>query len=174
MEKHGDTENNQKPHLITPEFIVAKEHNCNHIPEQDFWNFHNGIMTEEELLIFMEHIGSCSDCADRFASYQEQDLLHTPVNFKRDIITETSRLSHSLRSSKQAFYRYCLQVGFSMAASLVLVFSGTHLKLTEHLSKARLPKTEFSVTTYMTEQLEQLTDTISISWEELFHDKKEK
>lgn len=174
MEKHGDTKNNQKPGLITPDFIVEEKQNCHHIAEQNFLNFQNGTMTEEELLTFMEHIGRCNDCANRFASYQEQDLLHAPVNFKRDIMAETSRISHAHHSAKQAFYRYCLQVGFSMAASLVLVFSGTHLKLTEHLSKAQIPKTEFSVTAYMTEHLEQLTDTISISWEELFHDKKEK
>ena len=53
MEKHDDTKNHQKSGLTMPDFIVEEEQNCNHIAEQDFLNFHNGTMTEEDLLTFM-------------------------------------------------------------------------------------------------------------------------
>ena len=155
--------------------VPAKDREPHHIGEESFKKFQAGKMTDDEVFSFMEHISSCTYCAEQFSSFEEkeQDLLKIPLDFKRDVMTEASRISRTTKSAKQAFRRYCLQVAFSMGAALVLIFSGSNLKLSE-LPKKTLPKTDFSITAFLNEQVNHITDSISISWEELLHDKKEK
>lgn len=144
-----------------------------HLTQEDFESFQTGSLTETELIHFMEHIGSCIHCANLFAAFSEQDMAFMPPDFKRDVVTEASRLSKTVRSARQAFHRYCLQVAFSAGAALVLIFAGSSINLSQ-LPKPAVPKTNFSVTGYLNEQLDQFTNYLSDSWEDLLHDKKEK
>ena len=148
-----------------------------HYSSEDFSRFREGKMSEDEQLIFMTHIGNCTYCAQSFADAMEQDLAPVPPDFKRDLMTETSRIRKRKTSAKQTFYRYCFQVSFSMCAAIALNFSRNHLDLSL-FAVAKIPKKNFSITAYVNDKLENFTDTlsdtISISWEELIHDKKEK
>mgnify|MGYP000939468351 CR=1 FL=1 len=98
-----------------------------HINETDFNAFRDNTMLPEKKLAFLEHIGSCTYCADRFAAFMSQDLIKAPVDLKQNILKAVGQERKIKGKVKDASKRiqlliYSLKVGAAASLALLLLF----------------------------------------------------
>lgn len=86
-------------------------------------------LEETECRKFLEHIGSCSYCADQFAIYLETDLQEPPAYLHEEILEKSQGLSVQAArtvyqtSKKMRLFWYSLKVGAAVVVSLLLLFA---------------------------------------------------
>ena len=137
----------------------------------------NGILSETEAALTLEHIGECERCAAAFAEcYSDEELLELPAGFKRSVFSaieqekRTSVSVHSNNHNKRELFRYSFRVSVAACITLFLLFSGTidyginfsrsiHTDLTgfhvitENLKGISDKLVDFEVTKYLKEEL---------------------
>ena len=107
-----------KQEHLTPEKILALK---------------EGSLSKEEMILELEHIGECEQCADQFAeSYHKTELLELPASFKNSIFSsiDKERISYTTkkkgnRNRKRELYFYSFKVSIAACVTLALLFSGT-------------------------------------------------
>lgn len=96
-----------------------------------------GTLSADEVISVLTHIGECMMCAEVLAdSYQTEELLQLPLDFKKKIAARTEREGTAIFNAKSAetrrnrngmreLYAYSFKVGVAASIALVLLFSGT-------------------------------------------------
>lgn len=104
-----------------------KEHQ-EHLTREELEELMAADLSGEGCRSMMEHIASCSFCAERFAGLLENETVPPPAYLKDEILertrsleVQTAKTVYTL-SKKTRFYLYSLKVGFALAASLYLLF----------------------------------------------------
>ncbi len=102
----------------------------------------DGLLSEEELILTLEHLGECEQCAAAFAeSFGKHQLLELPAGFRQAVFVAVNRQggtsgkkeakpaagSHPLKSAakKRELYRYGFRVSIAACITLLLLFTGT-------------------------------------------------
>lgn len=94
-----------------------------------------GLLSGEEAIGALEHIGECELCAGAFAdSYSESELLELSPTFKSVVLSSIERESRTAASVKKKamesggrreLLRYSFRVSIAACITLFLLFSGT-------------------------------------------------
>ena len=98
-----------------------------HVNDIQFIAFRNNSMTNEEIISFLEHIGSCSFCSDRFATFMSEDLVTAPRDLKQNVLKAVRHEQIIKSKVKEASRRmqlflYGLKVGAAATLALILLF----------------------------------------------------
>ncbi len=95
----------------------------------------DGLLSGEEAIAALEHIGSCDLCADAFAdSYSETELLALSPTFKSAVLSAIDKENRAVIPVKKStmaaggrreLLRYSFRVSVAACITLFLLFSGT-------------------------------------------------
>lgn len=104
-----------------------------HLTEEDFIKWDSGLMTPEEMEVFLSHTASCSTCADSWMVWMEQqepEALPEPPAYLAEEIIERSQQPDLMiarrlkRTSRQLrLLTYSLKVGTAVVLSIMMLFS---------------------------------------------------
>lgn len=100
-----------------------------HIDDKVLQNYHKGILETKELVEVMEHIETCSFCADRLMSIEEEDIIQSPRYLKETILKRTQMPDvkiniHMRNTSKKAeLFQYSFKTTAAVIGALILLFS---------------------------------------------------
>ena len=139
----------KQEHLTTEKILALKE----------------GMLSKEDVILTLEHLGECEQCADQFAeSYHETELLELPVSFKADIFSsiDRERISYTTKKKenqnrKREFYFYSFKVSIAACVTLVLLFSGT---FNYGMNFSRTIQANLSEVNVITENLKGFSDKL--------------
>ena len=161
-----------------------------HIPEEQFTSFAEGNMKDEDLMHFLEHLGSCNYCANHLDAVMSGEIITAPRDMKENILTAVKRPEVQLamkarQTSKQMqLFFYSLKVGTATACALLLLFltmNYSSILTTPNFQEAPWSKNnDFSLTDTLRDNVDKLSDNMldfsnSIIKMEVFnHDKKER
>lgn len=98
-----------------------------HINDNQLTAFRNNSITHEDRISFLEHIGSCSFCSDRFAAFMSEDLITAPRDLKQNILNAVrheQKIKFRVReaSMRMQLFLYSLKVGAAATLALILLF----------------------------------------------------
>lgn len=98
-----------------------------HINEKDLHAFKNDMMSPEERIAFLEHIGSCIYCSEIFADFMSTDLVEAPKDMKANILNEVSHeklIKYKIKetSRRMQLFIYSLKVGTAACLALLMLF----------------------------------------------------
>lgn len=98
-----------------------------HINDIQLNAFRNNSMPHEEKITFLEHIGSCSFCSDRFATFMSEDLVTAPRDLKQNVLKavrheQIIKFKVKEASRRMQLFLYGLKVGAAATLSLILLF----------------------------------------------------
>jgi hypothetical protein len=100
-----------------------------HIEDQVFKRFHVGVLDTEELITVLEHIETCSYCADKLMKIDSGDMEQAPVYLKDNIIKRTqmpdikAKVKISSTSKKVELLVYSLKTTAAVLGALILLVS---------------------------------------------------
>ena len=106
-----------------------------HLTEEQLYILKTGDLAAPECRSMMEHIASCSFCAERFADIIEEDPAAPPAYLKEEILDKTNSLEMQTGktvyqlSKRTRLLLYSLKVGFALTASLCLLFFQVRIDL---------------------------------------------
>lgn len=148
-----------------------------HISEHKLISFCKGEANENEYINILEHISICDKCATNYVKCIEEDIINAPVDFKQNIIRKSKVIKTNKENinKKKAFNSYCLRVGLSCAAAIVLIFSMDINKINE-VSKKMNIMLEYDIGSDIETYIEQGKSSIKefIEKLEVNYDKEEK
>ena len=79
-----------------------------------------GTLRDEELILILEHIGDCQECASVFAdSFEEEELAQAPLGFEEKVQIKIK----NKKKSNIHFNLYCARVVVAASIALIMVFS---------------------------------------------------
>lgn len=123
-----------------------------------------GVLSPEEVIAVLEHMGGCERCADAYGdSYSNSELLYLSPDFTAEVFSvinkERIRLKPKEKSRcwKKEFYFFSFKVGVAASIALVLLFSGT-LNYGVHLGRTINP--DLSGVNVITESLRGFSDKL--------------
>lgn len=122
-----------------------------HLTPEQTAALRDGLMSGEEAVTALEHIGECMQCAAAFAeSYQGRALLELPPDFKPALFS-------ALRGERRELFRYGFRVGIAASITLFLLFSGT---VNYGFSFGRSIHTDLSEVNKITENVRGFSDKL--------------
>lgn len=98
-----------------------------HISELEFLSFQNNIMSSQDRIKFLEHIGSCDFCAEKLADCLSEEIIVAPRDMKDNILRATKRpevqlVTKARETSKRVqLLWYSLKVGTATVGALLLL-----------------------------------------------------
>ena len=98
-----------------------------HITKEQFDCWQHGAVDCSQEKAFLEHIGTCTFCAEQFGTWMEQGLMEPPAYLKVEITERTGQLDVQTvvkmkqTSKKVELVIYSLKVGLAVAASIFLL-----------------------------------------------------
>jgi len=91
-----------------------------HISVEIMCKLKEGNLSDEELIIVLDHITNCSECAGILAdSYDENELIEVPEGFEESIELNIK----NKKQTKFNFGLYCMKVTVAAAIAIIMVFS---------------------------------------------------
>ncbi len=148
-----------------------------HISEHKLISFYKGKASGNEYINILEHISICDKCATDYARCIEEDIISAPVDFKQNIVRKSKVIQTKKESisKKKAFNGYCIRVGLSCAAAIVLIFSMDVNKINEASEKLNVVL-DYDVGIEIETYMEQGQKSIKEFFEklEVNYDKEEK
>ncbi len=148
-----------------------------HISEHKLISFYKGKVNENEYIDILEHISICEKCSTSYEKCIEEDIISAPVDFKQNIIKKSKIIKTKKESisKKKAFNGYCIRVGLSCAAAIVLMFS-MDINTINEASKKMSVILEYDIKSDIETYMEQGQTTIKEFFEklEVNYDKEEK
>jgi len=114
-----------------------------HIQDNELHAFRSNTMAPEERMTFLEHIGSCTFCSDRFAVFMSEDIITAPRDLKQNILKAVRHeqlIKDKVReaSKRMQLFIYGLKVGAAASLALLMLF------LTVSLSEKGILNSNFS------------------------------
>lgn len=96
-----------------------------HISEKTFEALIKHQLSKEETVSVLEHISSCTYCAEVYAKIIENDYSLTPSpDFKEIIMKKSKRFRLPKKYSQRAeLWFYSLRVGIAMSFTLLIIYS---------------------------------------------------
>ena len=99
-----------------------------HITNEEFIQFHKNELSEQELTLLLQHVSTCTYCAERFAESFEPFLISAPVNLKEQILIRAEKQERIQKpfqhiSAKRQFFLYSTKVCAAMCGALILLFT---------------------------------------------------
>lgn len=153
-----------------------------HVTKEMFCKWQKGTLSAQEEASFLQHIGSCTFCAEQFGTWMEEDLLMEPPSYLKEEIQARSRqldvqtvVKVQQTSKQMKLMLYSLKVGLAVAASIFLLTITTGVQRMNVKPAEREPvqngqetrEREESITDklnrgsgYVTDRLNQLTNGI--------------
>jgi len=119
------------------------------------------VLTTEEMIAALEHIGECKRCAGSLAeSYCERQILNLSPDFSAEIFSaiekdKTIRFARNRRKRELCFYSFKVSVAACIA--LVLLFTGT---FNQGMNFSRSIQTNLSGVNVITENLRGFSDKL--------------
>ncbi len=90
-----------------------------HINSEDIKKFKIGVMLDDDLTLFAEHISDCEECALLLAdSYDSSELIAPPQGFS-EVVKEEISINRIYE-----FYKYSLRVSVAACVALFILFTG--------------------------------------------------
>lgn len=81
-----------------------------------------GNLSDDELIVVLDHITNCSECAGILAdSYDEKELIKVPEGFEESI--EFNIKTKNKKQTKFDFGLYCMKVTAAVVIAIIMVFS---------------------------------------------------
>ncbi len=114
----------------------------------------------EEDLINLEHITLCDECAKRYATYIEGNLISTPRDFKEEVLRKADKLNLTLLKNKWKFYGYCFRVGLACACSILLLITFDTEKFSNMTTMINMNQNQ-GITDTIQDKLESFRDYIN-------------
>ena len=80
----------------------------------------DGGLIDTELILLLEHISNCEECADAIASsFNENELAEAPLGFEQEIMCKIEKR----KENRSQFVFYSLRVAIAASIALIFVFS---------------------------------------------------
>ena len=136
-----------------------------HLTPEQTAALRDGLMSGEEAVAALKHIGECMPCAAVFAeSYQGRALLELPPDFKPALFSalrgeerETGMRPARPSDGRRELFRYGFRVGIAASITLILLFSGT---VNYGFSLGRSIHTDLSEVNKITENVRGFSDKL--------------
>ncbi len=125
----------------------------------------DGLLSRDEAIAALEHLGECEQCADAFAeSYSSQELLGLPPGFKSAVFSAIRKEQRKFGKErtetadrKRELFRYSFRVSIAACITLLLLFSGT---VNYGINFSRTIDTNLSGVNVITENLRGFSDKL--------------
>lgn len=136
-----------------------------HLTPERIKDLKTGMLSREESIAALEHIGECGRCADAFAgSYDIRELLKLSPGFRPAILTAIEKEKQSVikagakaSESRKELLRYGASVSVAACITLFLIFSGT---IDYALNFSRSIDTDIPEVNLITENLNGLSNQL--------------
>lgn len=136
-----------------------------HITKEVFDNWQQGKLEGSQETEFLNHVGTCTFCAGKFADWMEEGLLEEPPAYLKEEITERTGQIDVQTSKQIRLIVYSLKVGLAVAASIFLLTLTTGLQnMNLEVPKRQQNRTESgreSVTVKLREGSNYIADTLN-------------
>ncbi len=107
--------------------------NMEHLTPDRMKDLKGGILSGNDAISALEHIGECEQCADAFAGcYFASELVELSQGFKSDVFSAIDREKRKemkekgkVADGKRELFRYSFRVSIAACITLLLLFTGT-------------------------------------------------
>lgn len=107
--------------------------NWEHMTTERMKALKDGLLSREDAISALTHIGECKQCADTFAGcYGEQELLELTAEFKSAVFSAIEKEKRTVikdrvkaADRKRELFRYSFRVSVAACITLLLLFTGT-------------------------------------------------
>lgn len=139
--------------------------NKEHLTPESMNALKNGLLSRNEAISALEHLGECEQCADALAeSYGGYDLLPLSPGFRSAVFASLEKQrrtavkgSSNGAGQKRELFRYGFKVSVAACITLILFFSGT---MNYGTSFNRFIHTDLSEANVITENLRGFSDKL--------------
>ncbi|MDD3169363.1 MAG: hypothetical protein PHC91_07890 [Eubacteriales bacterium] len=136
-----------------------------HVTEERMKALKDGILSIEDTISALEHIGECDQCADAFGGcYCERELLELVPEFRSAVFSAISRERKNrikakpmAADGKHELFRYSFRVSIAACITLLLLFTGT---MNYGINFSRSVRTELPEVNVITESLRGFSDKL--------------
>lgn len=99
-----------------------------HLSVETVVKLKEGTLNDEELMIVLDHITECTECAGVLAdSYNENELVDVPEGFEENVTLKISETEHikvnDKKHTKFNFNFYCMKVIAAASIAILMLFS---------------------------------------------------
>ena len=138
-----------------------------HLTQNAFEDLDQNNVTQEERIKILEHIGTCTHCADAYANYEEhKGLIQIPHYLKENIVKRTKDIDtqivvYTKQSSKNLqLLFYSLRVSLAVIGALILTFSGS-FQNDETIMADSLPQINYDIFHNISTDLKTFSDRLT-------------
>lgn len=140
--------------------------NQEHLTQESMNALKNGLLSRDEAISALEHLGECEQCADALAeSYGTHDLLPLSQGFRSAVFASLEKHRGTVAKNggskgagqKRELFRYGFKVSIAACITLILFFSGT---MDYGTNFNRFIHTDFPEVNLITENLRGFSDKL--------------